>query len=167
MCGLFIKATRFLCQRLFCLNTTIWSITARSRIMDDHAIVTSSSGAVDVTRNADFDFGAKKNAESITMLWQNVTGNALTCHFTGNGINALTCHFDVVVVYYQLLFMFNLPSCRVSCEDDEERASRKVQRGCFRLTLCKGCTTCVCFGCEICRFQDCTCQTCIDFTNNT
>ncbi|KMZ70634.1 Protein ULTRAPETALA 1 [Zostera marina] len=61
----------------------------------------------------------------------------------------------------------DMPFHRVSCEDDEERASRKVQRGCFRLTLCKGCTTCVCFGCEICRFQDCTCQTCIDFTNNT
>lgn len=81
MCGLFIKARRFLYQRLFCLNTTIWFI-APNLIMDDYAIVTNSSGALDVTRNVDFDFVPKKNVESITMLWPNVTGNALTCHLT-------------------------------------------------------------------------------------
>lgn len=55
---------------------------------------------------------------------------------------------------------------RITCEDEEERASRRVYRGCIRSPTCKGCTSCVCFGCEICRFSDCSCQTCIDFTRN-
>ncbi|WOL12972.1 hypothetical protein Cni_G21741 [Canna indica] len=58
-------------------------------------------------------------------------------------------------------------SDKVTCEDEEERASRKVLRGCSRSPSCKGCTTCVCFGCEICRFSDCSCQTCVDFTRNS
>ncbi|URD75171.1 ultrapetala [Musa troglodytarum] len=56
---------------------------------------------------------------------------------------------------------------RVTCDDEEERASRKVLRGCSRSPSCRGCTTCVCFGCETCRFSDCSCQTCIDFTHNS
>ncbi|KAG6472135.1 hypothetical protein ZIOFF_069592 [Zingiber officinale] len=56
---------------------------------------------------------------------------------------------------------------RITCEDEEERASRKVLRGCSRSPSCKGCTTCVCFGCDICRFSDCSCQTCLDFTSNS
>ncbi|KAJ6802554.1 protein ULTRAPETALA 1 [Iris pallida] len=60
----------------------------------------------------------------------------------------------------------NLPIDKVTCEDDDERASRKVLRGCSRSPSCRGCTTCVCFGCEICRFTDCSCQTCVDFTRN-
>lgn len=59
-----------------------------------------------------------------------------------------------------------IPYDKVSCDDDEERASRRVYRGCSRSPTCKGCTTCVCFGCEICRFSDCSCQTCSDFTRN-
>ncbi|KAJ3674928.1 hypothetical protein LUZ60_005544 [Juncus effusus] len=55
---------------------------------------------------------------------------------------------------------------KVKCEDDEERGSRKVLRACLRAPSCKGCTKCVCFGCETCRFSDCACQTCIDFTHN-
>ncbi|XP_019159151.1 PREDICTED: protein ULTRAPETALA 1 [Ipomoea nil] len=55
---------------------------------------------------------------------------------------------------------------KVTCDDDEERASRRVYRGCSRSPTCRGCTTCVCFGCEVCRFPDCSCQTCIDFTRN-
>ncbi|XP_008800167.1 protein ULTRAPETALA 1-like isoform X1 [Phoenix dactylifera] len=55
---------------------------------------------------------------------------------------------------------------KISCDDEEERASRKVLRGCLRSPSCRGCTTCVCFGCEICRFSDCSCQTCVDFTQN-
>ncbi|KAA3462549.1 protein ULTRAPETALA 1-like [Gossypium australe] len=55
---------------------------------------------------------------------------------------------------------------RITCDDDEERASRRVYRGCSRSPTCKGCTSCVCFGCEICRFTDCSCQTCIDFIRN-
>ncbi|XP_018678073.2 protein ULTRAPETALA 1 isoform X2 [Musa acuminata AAA Group] len=55
----------------------------------------------------------------------------------------------------------------VTCDDEEERASRKVLRGCSRSPSCRGCTTCVCFGCEICRFSDCSCQTCVDFTCNS
>lgn len=55
---------------------------------------------------------------------------------------------------------------RITCDDEEERASRRVYRGCIRSPTCKGCTSCVCFGCDICRFSDCSCQTCIDFTRN-
>ncbi|GMG98612.1 hypothetical protein Nepgr_000452 [Nepenthes gracilis] len=58
------------------------------------------------------------------------------------------------------------PYDRIACEDDEERASRRVYRGCSRSPTCKGCTSCVCFGCDFCRFSDCSCQTCIDFTTN-
>ncbi|GAB2285337.1 Protein ULTRAPETALA 1 [Dionaea muscipula] len=59
------------------------------------------------------------------------------------------------------------PCDRISCDDDEERASRKAYRGCSRSPTCTGCTSCVCFGCEVCRFSDCPCQTCIDFTRNS
>lgn len=59
-----------------------------------------------------------------------------------------------------------IPYDKFSCDDDEERASRRVYRGCSRSPTCKGCTTCVCFGCQICRFSDCSCQTCSDFTEN-
>ncbi|RZC46427.1 hypothetical protein C5167_039373 [Papaver somniferum] len=55
---------------------------------------------------------------------------------------------------------------KISCDDDEERASRKVYRSCSRSPTCSGCTSCVCFGCNICRFSDCSCQICIDFTRN-
>ncbi|KAF3332977.1 protein ULTRAPETALA 1-like protein [Carex littledalei] len=55
---------------------------------------------------------------------------------------------------------------KITCEDEEERASRKVLRGCLRSPSCKGCTKCVCFGCKTCRFSDCSCQTCVDFTHN-
>ncbi|GAB2214967.1 hypothetical protein Droror1_Dr00019337 [Drosera rotundifolia] len=58
------------------------------------------------------------------------------------------------------------PYDRISCDDDEERASRKVYRGCAHSPTCTGCTSCVCFGCDFCRFSDCSCQTCIDFTRN-
>ncbi|XP_077243274.1 protein ULTRAPETALA 1-like [Tasmannia lanceolata] len=56
---------------------------------------------------------------------------------------------------------------KISCDDEEERASRKVYRACSRSPSCSGCTSCVCFGCEICRFSDCNCQTCVDFTLNS
>lgn len=58
------------------------------------------------------------------------------------------------------------PYDRITCDNDEERASRRMYRGCSRSPTCKGCTSCVCFGCEICRFSDCSCQTCRDFTSN-
>ncbi|KAL5147927.1 Protein ULTRAPETALA 1 [Glycine soja] len=60
----------------------------------------------------------------------------------------------------------DLPYDKITCDDEEERASRRVYRGCTRSPTCKGCTSCVCFGCDICRFSDCSCQTCADFTNN-
>ncbi|KAJ6855838.1 hypothetical protein NC651_040455 [Populus alba x Populus x berolinensis] len=60
----------------------------------------------------------------------------------------------------------DMPFDKITCDDDEERASRRVYRGCTRSPTCKGCTSCVCFGCEICRFSDCSCQTCTDFTRN-
>ncbi|KAK1275566.1 Protein ULTRAPETALA 1 [Acorus gramineus] len=55
---------------------------------------------------------------------------------------------------------------RITCDDDGERASRKAHRGCSRSPSCSGCTSCVCFGCDFCRFSDCSCQTCVDFTRN-
>uniref|UniRef100_A0A7N0TKF2 SAND domain-containing protein n=1 Tax=Kalanchoe fedtschenkoi TaxID=63787 RepID=A0A7N0TKF2_KALFE len=58
------------------------------------------------------------------------------------------------------------PFDRLTCANDEERASRRVYRGCARSATCQGCTSCVCFGCETCRFSDCGCQTCTDFTRN-
>ncbi|KAG9452740.1 hypothetical protein H6P81_005644 [Aristolochia fimbriata] len=61
----------------------------------------------------------------------------------------------------------NLPYDKITCDTEEERASRKAYRGCSRSPSCKGCTSCVCFGCNICRFSDCSCQTCVDFTMNS
>lgn len=61
----------------------------------------------------------------------------------------------------------DMPYDKVTCDDDEERASRRVYRGCSHSPTCRGCTSCVCFGCETCRFSDCGCQTCIDFTRNS
>ncbi|CAN8270996.1 unnamed protein product [Cochlearia groenlandica] len=58
------------------------------------------------------------------------------------------------------------PHNKITCEEDEERGSRKVYRGCARSPSCKGCTACVCFGCNLCRFSDCSCQICVDFTTN-
>ncbi|XP_027342315.1 protein ULTRAPETALA 1-like isoform X1 [Abrus precatorius] len=60
----------------------------------------------------------------------------------------------------------DLPYDKITCDDEEERASRRVYKGCTRSPTCKGCTSCVCFGCDICRFSDCSCQTCTDFTRN-
>ncbi|XP_057455730.1 protein ULTRAPETALA 1-like [Lotus japonicus] len=60
----------------------------------------------------------------------------------------------------------DLPYDKVTCDNEEERASRRVYRGCNRSPTCKGCTSCVCFGCDVCRFSDCSCQTCTDFTTN-
>lgn len=60
----------------------------------------------------------------------------------------------------------DLPYEKITCDDEEERGSRRVYRGCGRSPTCKGCTSCVCFGCDICRFSDCNCQTCTDFTSN-
>ncbi|KAF6163225.1 hypothetical protein GIB67_025089 [Kingdonia uniflora] len=58
------------------------------------------------------------------------------------------------------------PHDNISCEDDEERASRRVYRGCLRSAACHGCLSCVCTGCTSCRFSDCSCQTCNDFIKN-
>ncbi|XP_054813825.1 protein ULTRAPETALA 1-like [Prosopis cineraria] len=60
----------------------------------------------------------------------------------------------------------DLPYDKITCDDEEERATRRVYRGCARTPTCKGCTSCVCFGCDTCRFSDCGCQTCTDFTRN-
>ncbi|XP_076956472.1 protein ULTRAPETALA 1-like [Bidens hawaiensis] len=61
----------------------------------------------------------------------------------------------------------DMPYDKITCDDDEERASRRVYRGCARSPTCRGCTSCFCFGCDTCRFSDCSCQTCIDFTINS
>ncbi|GJM92937.1 hypothetical protein PR202_ga09446 [Eleusine coracana subsp. coracana] len=61
----------------------------------------------------------------------------------------------------------DLTTDSANCDDDEERASRKVLRGCSRTASCSGCMKCVCFGCVTCRFDDCSCQTCVDFYRNS
>ncbi|GLJ08671.1 hypothetical protein SUGI_0093310 [Cryptomeria japonica] len=40
----------------------------------------------------------------------------------------------------------------LNCEMEEERASRKVLRGCPKLINCEGCLSCVCTGCDMCLF---------------
>ncbi|KAL4569849.1 hypothetical protein LXL04_025493 [Taraxacum kok-saghyz] len=60
----------------------------------------------------------------------------------------------------------DMPFHKITCDDEEERASRRVYRGCLTSSTCRGCTSCVCFGCGTCRFSDCGCQSCIDFTRN-
>ncbi|KAJ0571003.1 putative developmental regulator, ULTRAPETALA [Helianthus annuus] len=52
---------------------------------------------------------------------------------------------------------------RWTCEDLEERSSRR-HSGFPKKTNCKGCTSCVCFGCRMCRFEDCGCQECIAYS---
>ncbi|XP_004251769.1 protein ULTRAPETALA 1-like [Solanum lycopersicum] len=61
----------------------------------------------------------------------------------------------------------DIPFDKFSCDDAEERASRRACKGCLLSPTCGGCTSCVCFGCEVCCFSDCDCQTCIDFRKNT
>ncbi|KAF3325618.1 protein ULTRAPETALA 1 isoform X2 [Carex littledalei] len=54
----------------------------------------------------------------------------------------------------------------ITCAEKEERGSKRRARGCHQDSSCSGCTKCVCFGCKMCRFSDCNCQTCIDFLTN-
>ncbi|XP_072970064.1 protein ULTRAPETALA 2-like [Typha angustifolia] len=60
----------------------------------------------------------------------------------------------------------DMPFYNITCNDEEERESRRRLRGCSRAPLCKGCIQCVCFGCKMCRFSDCGCQTCNDYMDN-
>ncbi|KAL7111483.1 hypothetical protein ACP275_05G090900 [Erythranthe tilingii] len=74
-------------------------------------------------------------------------------------------------IYHQTLANNNwrcsdVPNHSLTCDDAEERGSRKVCRGCPRDSKCGGCEKCVCFGCDWCRFDDCNCQTCVEFIIN-
>ncbi|XP_012858987.1 PREDICTED: protein ULTRAPETALA 1-like [Erythranthe guttata] len=60
----------------------------------------------------------------------------------------------------------DMPNHSLMCNDAEERRSRKVCRGCPRDPKCEGCEKCVCFGCDECRFDDCSCQTCVQYIIN-
>ncbi|KAL1549543.1 protein ULTRAPETALA 1-like [Salvia divinorum] len=60
----------------------------------------------------------------------------------------------------------DMPNNTLSCRVGEERESRKVNRGCPKAAKCAGCEQCVCFGCEMCRFETCACKSCIDFIIN-
>ncbi|XP_060190963.1 protein ULTRAPETALA 2-like [Lycium barbarum] len=60
----------------------------------------------------------------------------------------------------------DMPHNRISCDDVEERESRKLCRGCPRTAKCNGCARCVCFGCRMCTFNDCNCRACVDYLNN-
>ncbi|KAM7251569.1 hypothetical protein ACFE04_023452 [Oxalis oulophora] len=53
-----------------------------------------------------------------------------------------------------------------SCDHEEERPSRKVARGCPRYGKCKGCSKCICTGCFKCRYMNCPCKPCTEFTQN-
>ncbi|XP_021758524.1 protein ULTRAPETALA 1-like [Chenopodium quinoa] len=52
------------------------------------------------------------------------------------------------------------------CEDDERRGAKNLVRGCPLKPTCEGCSSCVCFGCDMCRFDDCDCRTCLDYILN-
>lgn len=86
--------------------------------------------------------------------------------YTGNICDCLFLQFCVWKLNSRTTWTIIALFFRITCDDEEERASRRVYRGCSRSPTCKGCTSCVCFGCEICRFSDCSCQTCTDFTRN-
>ncbi|XP_057460477.1 protein ULTRAPETALA 2-like isoform X2 [Actinidia eriantha] len=58
------------------------------------------------------------------------------------------------------------PYEKITCEDPEERKSRKASRRCPESIKCSGCMSCVCIGCGMCRFKDCPCRVCIDFVQN-
>ncbi|XP_051121647.1 protein ULTRAPETALA 2-like [Andrographis paniculata] len=60
----------------------------------------------------------------------------------------------------------DMPNQELSCDDAEERESRKAVRGCPKNPKCTGCTKCVCNGCDMCRFDDCDCQECTSFILN-
>ncbi|KAI3457516.1 hypothetical protein Pfo_014179 [Paulownia fortunei] len=60
----------------------------------------------------------------------------------------------------------NIPDHSLTCNDVEERESRKLRRGCPKASRCQGCEQCVCLGCDMCRFEDCSCQTCVEFILN-
>ncbi|XP_016461420.1 protein ULTRAPETALA 2-like [Nicotiana tabacum] len=60
----------------------------------------------------------------------------------------------------------DMPHKRISCNDAEERESRKACRACPRTAKCNGCVRCVCFGCSMCKFEDCNCRACVDFLKN-
>ncbi|MFS7940573.1 putative developmental regulator, ULTRAPETALA [Helianthus anomalus] len=44
-----------------------------------------------------------------------------------------------------------------TCENIEERSLRR-HSGCRRNSKYTGCKDCVCFGCQMCRFEDCGCM---------
>ncbi|KAK4395952.1 protein ULTRAPETALA 2 [Sesamum angolense] len=54
----------------------------------------------------------------------------------------------------------------LTCDNPEERETRKVCRGCPRAQRCEGCEQCVCLGCDMCRFEDCHCQACVEYILN-
>ncbi|GMH05662.1 hypothetical protein Nepgr_007502 [Nepenthes gracilis] len=60
----------------------------------------------------------------------------------------------------------DFPYAVLRCKDAEERACKRKLRGCPRKPTCRGCSYCVCFGCPMCRFQDCSCRICVDFILN-
>ncbi|KAI7981362.1 Protein ULTRAPETALA 1 [Camellia lanceoleosa] len=55
---------------------------------------------------------------------------------------------------------------KITCQNEEERQSSKALRGCPKSPKCKDCMACVCVGCSMCRFEDFSCQTCINFIQN-
>ncbi|XP_024976322.1 protein ULTRAPETALA 2-like [Cynara cardunculus var. scolymus] len=61
---------------------------------------------------------------------------------------------------------FSMIPGRWTCEDLEERISSRSRTGCRKNIRCRGCVYCVCFGCRLCRFEDCTCRMCVDFYAN-
>ncbi|KAK6934318.1 hypothetical protein RJ641_034473 [Dillenia turbinata] len=54
----------------------------------------------------------------------------------------------------------------LTCETEEERFSRKALCGCPRAISCQGCRRCICLGCDMCHFEDCSCRACLDFFQN-
>ena len=83
-----------------------------------------------------------------------------------NKINFVSeiCYLYCNIFSIIFLILFLNSWSRLQCGDKEERATRRMYKRCTRSKTCTGCTKCVCFGCVTCRFEDCSCQSCVDFT---
>lgn len=116
------------------------------------------------------NFFFNKNDKDKIACWMNNNKTVVCTHTSAGEIMAalyrvFCCAIQYYLIHLALCVIF-FPA-RVTCDDEEERASRKVLRGCSRSPSCTGCMKCVCFGCETCRFVDCDCQTCVDFYRNS
>ncbi|CAI9115524.1 OLC1v1016439C1 [Oldenlandia corymbosa var. corymbosa] len=60
----------------------------------------------------------------------------------------------------------DMPPNKITCDEAEERKSRKKYRGCYGKSNCNGCIKCVCIGCNMCSKSDNRLQIKIDLENS-